>query len=159
MGSITSSVSVTFILFSVLNQNDRILLFRFVPEQEAGASINIVSLTVEQLESTLACLNDSRTYRRTVGSIVGSCVLAVTPLIVSVMQEASLVALDVIEVNLYLTTKKFSHLFCGYDIIHLGEEQWIFNQVWWLSNRSIINGRGDEVYLRFYILLGFIAKG
>lgn len=44
-------------------------------------------------------LNDSKRYRRTVGAIAGSCIMAATPLLASAGQEACLVALDIIEVT------------------------------------------------------------
>ena len=55
-------------------------------------------LNIEQLESILFNLNDSKRYRRTIGSIAGSCITAATPLLASTKQAACLVALDIIEV-------------------------------------------------------------
>nr|XP_023923287.1 TELO2-interacting protein 1 homolog isoform X2 [Quercus suber] len=51
----------------------------------------------EQVESISFNLNDSKRYRRTVGSIAGSCITAATPLLASTKQAACLVALDIIE--------------------------------------------------------------
>lgn len=57
-----------------------------------------VDLQLEHWEEMLFKLNESRRYRRTVGSIVGSCLTAATPLLASVNDAASLVALDIVEV-------------------------------------------------------------
>ncbi|QCD89332.1 Armadillo-type fold [Vigna unguiculata] len=51
----------------------------------------------DQWEDILFKLNDSRRYRRTVGSIAGSCVTAAIPLLASIKQEICLAALDIIE--------------------------------------------------------------
>ncbi|KAM1795905.1 hypothetical protein ACFX15_035262 [Malus domestica] len=51
----------------------------------------------EQWESIMFKLNDSKRYRRTVGAIASSCIMAATPLLASARQEACLVALDIIE--------------------------------------------------------------
>ncbi|BAT98706.1 hypothetical protein VIGAN_10002600 [Vigna angularis var. angularis] len=51
----------------------------------------------DQWEEILFKLNDSRRYRRTVGSIAGSCVIAAIPLLASIKQEICLAALDIIE--------------------------------------------------------------
>jgi len=56
-------------------------------------------LLVDQWEDILFKLNDSRRYRRTVGSIAGSCVTAAIPLLASIKQEICLAALDIIEVS------------------------------------------------------------
>ncbi|VFQ84229.1 unnamed protein product [Cuscuta campestris] len=53
-------------------------------------------LQEEDWESILFNLNDSRIYRRAVGSIAGSCIIAATPLIASDDQAACLIALDVV---------------------------------------------------------------
>ncbi|KAE9593769.1 hypothetical protein Lalb_Chr18g0046601 [Lupinus albus] len=53
--------------------------------------------TQDQWELILSKLNDSRRYRRTVGSIAGSCITAVVPLLASFKQEICLAALDIIE--------------------------------------------------------------
>ncbi|XP_074350478.1 uncharacterized protein LOC141689873 isoform X2 [Apium graveolens] len=65
--------------------------------KQSGDFVNNVDAYMEEVESMLLTLNDFRRYRRTVGSIVGSCVTAVTPLLISAMQVASLVAFDIIE--------------------------------------------------------------
>lgn len=52
---------------------------------------------MQSWESVLLKLNESRRYRRTVGSIVGSCLIAATPILASSQQAACLIALDVIE--------------------------------------------------------------
>ncbi|WCJ23816.1 ARM repeat superfamily protein [Euphorbia peplus] len=54
-------------------------------------------LELEQWERIIFKLNDSRRYRRTVGSIAGSCLTAAIPLLASMKQETCLIALDVIE--------------------------------------------------------------
>ncbi|CAL0302378.1 unnamed protein product [Lupinus luteus] len=55
--------------------------------------------TQDQWELILFKLHDSRRYRRTVGSIAGSCITAVTPLLASFKQEICLASLDIIEVS------------------------------------------------------------
>ncbi|XP_021901079.1 TELO2-interacting protein 1 homolog isoform X2 [Carica papaya] len=47
-------------------------------------------------ETLLLKLNDSKRYRRTVGSIAGSCLKAATPQLASLEQAACLVALDIV---------------------------------------------------------------
>ncbi|XP_058106780.1 uncharacterized protein LOC131250207 isoform X2 [Magnolia sinica] len=59
----------------------------------------------EHLEEMLSKLNESRRYRRTVGSIAGSCLTAVTPLLASVNEAPCLVALDIIEDGLATLAK------------------------------------------------------
>ncbi|KAJ6378370.1 hypothetical protein OIU78_028587 [Salix suchowensis] len=51
----------------------------------------------EQCENFLFKLNDSKRYRRTVGSIAGSCLTAAIPLLASMKQEECLVALNIVE--------------------------------------------------------------
>ncbi|KAF8049687.1 hypothetical protein N665_2149s0008 [Sinapis alba] len=51
----------------------------------------------EEWENILLELNRSKRYRRTVGSIASSCLVAATPLLASSNQVSCLVALDVIE--------------------------------------------------------------
>ncbi|XP_027913548.1 TELO2-interacting protein 1 homolog isoform X4 [Vigna unguiculata] len=58
---------------------------------------SICALMRNQWEDILFKLNDSRRYRRTVGSIAGSCVTAAIPLLASIKQEICLAALDIIE--------------------------------------------------------------
>lgn len=55
---------------------------------------------VDQWEDIIFKLNDSRRYRRTVGSITGSCITAAIPLLASFKQEICLAALDIIEVSI-----------------------------------------------------------
>lgn len=57
-----------------------------------------VSLGVEYWEELLFKLNEMKRYRRTVGSLVGSCLKAATPLLSSQKESACLVALDIVEV-------------------------------------------------------------
>ncbi|KAF6164751.1 hypothetical protein GIB67_041003 [Kingdonia uniflora] len=54
-------------------------------------------IQLEHWEEMLFKLNESRRYRRTVGSVTGSCLIATTPLVSSVKEAACLVALDIIE--------------------------------------------------------------
>lgn len=56
----------------------------------------------EQCENFLLKLNDSKRYRRTVGSIAGSCLTAAIPLLASMKQEECLVALNIVEVPIVL---------------------------------------------------------
>ncbi|XP_029124724.1 uncharacterized protein LOC109818627 isoform X2 [Cajanus cajan] len=58
---------------------------------------NSEETTQDQWEDILFMLNDSRRYRRTVGSIAGSCITAAIPLLASFKQEICLAALDIIE--------------------------------------------------------------
>ncbi|KAG8658701.1 hypothetical protein MANES_03G176500v8 [Manihot esculenta] len=51
----------------------------------------------EQWESISLKLNDSKRYRRIIGSIAGSCLTAATPLLTSVKQVTCLIAMDIIE--------------------------------------------------------------
>ncbi|PWA99793.1 ARM repeat superfamily protein [Artemisia annua] len=51
----------------------------------------------EQLEAVFFKLKESKSYRRTVGSISISCITAATPLLSSLKQTACLVALDIVE--------------------------------------------------------------
>uniref|UniRef100_A0A0D9XMV1 TTI1 N-terminal TPR domain-containing protein n=1 Tax=Leersia perrieri TaxID=77586 RepID=A0A0D9XMV1_9ORYZ len=52
---------------------------------------------LEYWEDLLCKLNEMRRYRRIVGSLVGSCVIASTPLLSSTKEAACLVALDIVE--------------------------------------------------------------
>lgn len=58
----------------------------------------VMILIAEKWENLLFKLNDSKRYRRTVGSIAGSCLTAAIPLLASMKQEECLVALNIIEV-------------------------------------------------------------
>ncbi|KAL2475889.1 ARM repeat superfamily protein [Abeliophyllum distichum] len=66
-------------------------------ESETGSCSNSADMQMEEWESILFKLNDSKRFRRIVGSIAGSCLIAVTPLIASSDQAACLIALDVVE--------------------------------------------------------------
>lgn len=57
----------------------------------------------EEWESVVFKFNDSKRYRRIVGSIAGSCLVAVTPLIASADAAACLTALDIVEVTFIST--------------------------------------------------------
>ncbi|PON90723.1 Coatomer beta subunit [Trema orientale] len=59
--------------------------------------IDMPDMETEQWENVLFKLNDSRRYRRTVGSIAGSCITAATPLLASANQATCLVAMDIVE--------------------------------------------------------------
>lgn len=52
-------------------------------------------------ENILFKFTDSRRYRRTVGSIAGSCIVTAIPLLASRDQATCLVALDIVEVCLF----------------------------------------------------------
>ena len=52
----------------------------------------------EQLEAVFFKLKESKSYRRTVGSISISCITAATPLLSSLKQTAYLIDLDIVEV-------------------------------------------------------------
>jgi TELO2-interacting protein 1 len=52
----------------------------------------------EQLEAVFFKLKESKSYRRTVGSISISCIMAATPLLSSLKQTAYLIDLDIVEV-------------------------------------------------------------
>ena len=55
-------------------------------------------MQLEFWETIIFKLNDSKRYRRTIGSLGGSCLAAATPLLASANQATSLIALDIIEV-------------------------------------------------------------
>ncbi|KAI3466318.1 hypothetical protein Pfo_022981 [Paulownia fortunei] len=59
----------------------------------------------DEWESVLFKFNDSKRYRRIVGSIAGSCLVAVTPLIASADPAACLTALDVVEDGIMVLAK------------------------------------------------------
>lgn len=71
-----------------------------------------LTLHAEQWENIVFKLNDSKRYRRTVGSIAGSCSMVVTPLLASGKQAACLVALDIVEVLICFSVDSS----CGYGI-------------------------------------------
>ncbi|KAK6133152.1 hypothetical protein DH2020_033090 [Rehmannia glutinosa] len=62
-------------------------------------------ITEEEWESVLFKFNDSKRYRRIVGSIAGSCLVAVTPLIASVDPAACLTTLNIIEDGIVVLAK------------------------------------------------------
>ncbi|KAF8412889.1 hypothetical protein HHK36_000861 [Tetracentron sinense] len=67
-------------------------------ESEEGDTVfNDINVHVEHWENILFKLNESKRYRRTVGSVAGSCLTAASPLLASVKEAACLVALDVVE--------------------------------------------------------------
>ena len=63
-----------------------------------GANLNDDIMIVEQWDTILFKLNDSKRFRQTVGSIAVSCLTSATPLLASMSQAACLVALDIVEV-------------------------------------------------------------
>ncbi|XP_022952363.1 uncharacterized protein LOC111455069 isoform X1 [Cucurbita moschata] len=65
---------------------------------------NISSMESEW-ENILFKFNDSRRYRRTVGSIAGSCIVTATPLLASQNQATCLVALDIVEYGVVALAK------------------------------------------------------
>ncbi|XP_022147856.1 uncharacterized protein LOC111016693 isoform X2 [Momordica charantia] len=65
---------------------------------------NISSMESEW-ENILFKFNDSRRYRRTVGSIAGSCIVTAVPLLASQNQATCLVALDIIEYGIVALAK------------------------------------------------------
>ncbi|CAL5207919.1 unnamed protein product [Lathyrus oleraceus] len=66
---------------------------------------NAEEATQDQWEVISFKLNDSRRYRRTVGSIAGSCITAAIPLLASFKQEICLASLDIIESGLLALAK------------------------------------------------------
>ncbi|KAI5332614.1 hypothetical protein L3X38_022743 [Prunus dulcis] len=66
-------------------------------EKKVDDDILMSHVESEQWESILFKLNDSKRYRRTVGAIASSCIMAATPLLASGRQAACLVALDIVE--------------------------------------------------------------
>ncbi|PIA42783.1 hypothetical protein AQUCO_02000317v1 [Aquilegia coerulea] len=65
--------------------------------EDIDFTCNGPDMHVEHWEKMLFELNDSKRYRRIVGSIAGSCLTAATPLVASLNESAALVALDIIE--------------------------------------------------------------
>lgn len=66
---------------------------------------NDVDLRIEQCESILFKLNEAKSYRRMIGSVIGSCLTAATPLLASLTQAACLVALDILEDGIVALSK------------------------------------------------------
>ncbi|KAL5697581.1 hypothetical protein ACHQM5_028707 [Ranunculus cassubicifolius] len=58
---------------------------------------NDCDTNIEKLEEMMFKLNDSKRYRRIVGSIAGSCLVSATPLLASFDESACLVSLDIVE--------------------------------------------------------------
>lgn len=54
--------------------------------------------TLEYWEDKMCNLNETRRYRRIVGSLAGSCLLAAIPLLSSLSEPACLVSLDIVQV-------------------------------------------------------------
>lgn len=54
--------------------------------------------TLEYWEDNMCNLNETRRYRRIVGSLAGSCLLAAIPLLSSLSEPACLVSLDIVQV-------------------------------------------------------------
>ncbi|KAL0320988.1 UNVERIFIED_CONTAM: hypothetical protein Sradi_5360300 [Sesamum radiatum] len=73
-------------------------------QTDGGISTGEVDMQ-EEWESVLFKFNDSKRYRRIVGSIAGSCLVAVTPLIASADPAAGLTAMDVIEDGIMVLAK------------------------------------------------------
>ncbi|KAK4369546.1 hypothetical protein RND71_013338 [Anisodus tanguticus] len=71
---------------------------------ESGMRIYTNDMHIEW-ETILFKMSDFRRFRRTVGSIAGSCLTAATPLLASAKQAASLVALDIVDDG-FLTVAK-----------------------------------------------------
>nr|GLL38243.1 uncharacterized protein LOC109178092 isoform X2 [Ipomoea trifida] len=66
---------------------------------------NDPDMQIEEWESMLFKLNDSRRYRRTVGSMAGSCLIAATPLLSSAEHIPCLLALDIVEDGIFVIAK------------------------------------------------------
>lgn len=69
----------------------------------ADINCNDVGTHLEKMEEMLFKLNESKRYRRTVGSIVESCLKAATPLLASVKEATCLLSLTIVEVLFCLT--------------------------------------------------------
>ncbi|CAN8233709.1 unnamed protein product [Cochlearia groenlandica] len=65
--------------------------------QQKGSDSDNKFLNEEEWENILLELNRSKRYRRTVGSVASSCLIAATPLLASSNQVSCLVSLDIIE--------------------------------------------------------------
>ncbi|EYU33785.1 hypothetical protein ABFS82_08G161200 [Erythranthe guttata] len=74
-------------------------------ELNSGIRMNDANVPEEELESIIFKFNDSKRYRRIVGSIAGSCLVSVTPLIASADPASCLTALDVIEDGIIVLSK------------------------------------------------------
>ncbi|KAJ0989927.1 hypothetical protein J5N97_008283 [Dioscorea zingiberensis] len=69
----------------------------FVTSDKKCVDLSNADIPFEEWEDLLLKLNDMKRYRRIVGSLVGSCLNAATPLLGSMTESACLVALDIIE--------------------------------------------------------------
>ncbi|CAM8940472.1 unnamed protein product [Rhodiola kirilowii] len=67
------------------------------PAANTGINDKNDEVQLRQLENMILELNDNRRYRRTVGSIVGSCLTTGSPLLASEKQTECLVALDIVQ--------------------------------------------------------------
>ncbi|PIN00472.1 hypothetical protein CDL12_27024 [Handroanthus impetiginosus] len=74
-------------------------------ETDGGICASEAGIQEEEWESVIFKFNDSKRYRRIVGSIAGSCLVAVTPLIASADPAACLTALDVVEDGIMVLAK------------------------------------------------------
>ncbi|OVA08901.1 hypothetical protein BVC80_901g20 [Macleaya cordata] len=63
----------------------------------ADTNSNDVGMHLENWEEMLFKLNESKRYRRTVGSVVESCLKVATPLLASVKEATCLLALNIVE--------------------------------------------------------------
>ncbi|XP_042499486.1 uncharacterized protein LOC122077580 [Macadamia integrifolia] len=66
-------------------------------ESEIDANSKERDSNLEHCEKMLFVLNENRRYRRIVGSLAGSCLVAATPLLSSARESACIVALNIIE--------------------------------------------------------------
>ncbi|KAL5977233.1 hypothetical protein ACLOJK_021576 [Asimina triloba] len=78
---------------------------RVKEEESASMHSDDVDRQVKQWEGMLFKLNEAKQYRRTIGSIAGSCLTAVTPLLASVNEAPCLLALDTIQDGLNTLAK------------------------------------------------------
>lgn len=74
-------------------------------ETDEGTCTIEANIQEEEWESIIFKFNDSKRYRRIVGSIAGSCLVAVAPLIASADAAACLTALDIVEDGITTLTK------------------------------------------------------
>ncbi|EPS61844.1 hypothetical protein M569_12949, partial [Genlisea aurea] len=84
---------MTRIRVSIFSSSD---VRQFFSGEERSAT-GVADMTEEEWESTVFTLNDSKRYRRIVGSIAGSCIATATPLIASDNPAECSTALDVID--------------------------------------------------------------
>lgn len=75
---------------------------------ENGELLSDFNKHKEHLEAIYFKLKESKSYRRTVGSLSISCITAATPLLSSSKQTSCLVALDIIQVNDYVYILRFN---------------------------------------------------